>query len=262
MLTFVVPVKSERVSANWSKFCALYERTLTSICNQTDENFKVVVVCHERPQIDFSHKNIHYLEVDFDPPIRGESESDESINKRRELDKGKKLQLGAAYAKDNFNTDYIMTVDSDDFVSDRIAEFVNNNHENRPGWYIKKGYIYFEGNFFLFKSQKFSYLCGSSVIVKPELFKYFFGLDPILYFDHRLTVLNEDIVLDVLPFYGGIYSMANGENHLMNFSNIKKFNTHKDLMTAEGMKRIGAKIKNYSFKFITKKIKREFSFKI
>ena len=210
--------------------------------------------------MDFTHNNIHYLQVEFEPPIRGEAESDESINKRRELDKGKKLRLGAKYAKEEFNADYIMTVDSDDFVSNRIADYVNSSNGSEPGWFTKNGYIHFEGKSFLFATFKFSYLCGSSIIVKPELLKYFFGVDPILYFDHRLTVLNDTIELKELPFYGGVYSMANGENHLMSFSNIRKFNNHKGWMTSEGLKRIHAKIKNYRFRFITKKIRSEFNF--
>lgn len=260
MLTFIVPIKSERVSDNWSGFCSLVERTFKSICNQSDQNFKVVAVCHEIPPITFTHRNINYLQVDFEPPVRQPDESNESINKRREIDKGKKLKLGVDYAKEKFQTDYIMTVDSDDYVSYRIAEFVNKSDTNEPGWYTKNGYLHFEGKAFLFATFKFSYLCGSSVIVKPELFKYFFDVDPILFFDHRLTVLDSRIELKPLPFYGGIYSMANGENHLMHVSNIKKFNNHKGWMSSAGLSRIITKIKNYRFRFITKKIRQEFNF--
>lgn len=135
MLTFIVPIKSERVSGDWLEFCKLVERTFKSICNQTDQNFKLVAVCHEIPQIDFSHKNIHYLKVDFEPPIKKDGESDDSINKRRELDKGKKLKLGAKYSKEKFDTDYVMTVDSDDYVSNRIVAYVNSE-KKRYTWLV------------------------------------------------------------------------------------------------------------------------------
>lgn len=260
MITFIVPIKSERVSSNWLEFCSLVDKTLRSICNQTDQNFKLIAVCHEIPKINFEHKNIHYVQVDFDPPVRQEGESNASINKRRERDKGEKLKIGAQVAKSVYNTDYLMTVDSDDFISNRIAAYVNKSNNDEPGWYIKNGYIHFNGKPFLFATYKFSTLCGSSVIVKPEFFQYFFEVDPILYFDHRLTVLNGDIELCKLPFYGGVYSMANGENHLMSMANIRKFNTHKGWLTSEGIKRIYIKIKNYSFRFTTKRIRKEFSF--
>ncbi|MHA7843711.1 MAG: hypothetical protein ACX93I_10350 [Winogradskyella sp.] len=260
MLTFVVPIKSERVSGDWLEFCKLVERTFKSICNQTDQNFKLVAVCHEIPQIDFSHKNIHYLKVDFEPPIKKDGESDDSINKRRELDKGKKLKLGAKYSKEKFDTDYVMTVDSDDYVSNRIVAYVNSEKKDIPGWYTKNGYLHFEGKSFLFATFKFSYLCGSSIIVKPDLLKYFFEVDPVLYFDHRLTVLDNRTELNPLPFYGGIYSIANGENHLMHVRNIKKFNNHKGWLSSNGLKRIVTKLKNYRFRFITNSIRKEFSF--
>ncbi len=119
MLTFVVPVKSKRVTSDWLRFCKLFERTLISICNQTDTNFKVIAVCHEIPEIDFTHKNLHFIQADFEPPLPRATESKESLNKHREIDKGDKIKLGVAYAQVNFNTDYVMTVDSDDFISNQ-----------------------------------------------------------------------------------------------------------------------------------------------
>ncbi|MBC2845766.1 glycosyltransferase family 2 protein [Winogradskyella flava] len=260
MLTFVIPVKSKLVSNNWSEFCNLFQNTLKSVTNQTDSSFKVVVVCNEIPDIEFKHPSVHYLKVDFNPPLRKEYESDESINKRREIDKGKKLKVGVKYATDNFNTDYVMTVDSDDFISKKIAAFVNGQNGEKPGWYTIKGYIYVKGKPFLLATSKFNSLCGSSVIVRPELIEHFCEIDPILYFDHRMTVLNNDIYLDELPFYGGIYSVVNGENHLMSISNVKKFNNHKGWMSREGLRRILVKLRSYSFKFITKNVINEFGF--
>jgi glycosyltransferase involved in cell wall biosynthesis len=260
MLSFIVPVKSKRVSRDWSSFCKLFEDTLRSICNQTDQEFEVVAVCHEIPEIDFTHKNVHFIQVDFEPPIKGETESNKSINKRREIDKGKKLKIGATYALEKFNTDYVMTVDSDDYISNRIAAHVNQSNGNVPGWYVKYGYIHMDGRKFFLSTRKFSHLCGSSVIVKPDLLKYFFEVDPILYFDHRLTNLNGSISLEPFPFYGGIYSIANGENHLMNTSNVQKYNNHKGWLSKKGLKRIIAKLSNYRFKFITSKLRKEYNF--
>jgi len=236
------------------------ERTFRSICNQTDQNFKVIAVCHEKPKVNFEHTNIIYIEVPFDPPIPRLNESNESITRRRELDKGYKLKAGVKYALEMFDTDYVMTVDSDDFISNRITEFVNKSNIDTPGWFIKNGYLHFEKRSFLFATFKFNYLCGSSVIVKPELFDYFFNQDSLLFFDHRLTTLNKTINLKPLPFYGGIYSMANGENHLMHLSNIKRFNNHQGWLSIDGLNRIFTKLKNYRFRFISKKLQREFRF--
>lgn len=260
MLTFVIPVKSEKVSSNWSKFCLLFERTLISVCNQTDPNFKVVVVCHEIPQIAFTNSNVSYIHAAFEPPVPRTLETKESITKRREIDKGEKIKLGVVYAKKNFNTDYIMTVDSDDFVSNRLASYINNSGSGVNGWYIKKGYIHLEGKNYLFLSRKFNDLCGSSIVVKPEFIEYFYGTDAIFYFDHKLKVLNDNIPLYEFPFAGGIYSMSNGENHYMSFTTMKSLNNHRGWFSKDGILRIYNKIRNYSFRLITPRIQREFSF--
>lgn len=260
MITFIIPVKSERVSSDWSKFCNLYERTLQSVCNQTDENFKVIAVCHETPKIEFKHPNIRIVNVSFDPPFPKKFESQESITKRREIDKGEKIKIGVAYAKEKFSPDYVMIVDSDDLISNRISSFVNNSGNYVNGWYLKRGYVYLEGKNYVFLTQKFSDLCGSSIIVKPDLINQFFGRDAIFYFDHKLKVLDENITLNEFPFAGGIYSMSNGENHWMSYNTIKALNNHSEWFSITGINRILKKIRNYSIRFITPSLKKEFSF--
>jgi hypothetical protein len=260
MIAFIVPVKSKQVSLDWSKFCQLFERTLKSICNQTDKNFKVVVVCHEIPEIQFTHKNIHFIKADFEPHTLNKSNPEGFLLKRR-LDKGNKLKLGVAFAQQEFKPDYVMTVDSDDFISNRIAAYVNNNSEDVPGWYIKNGYLHFNWKKFLVLTRKFNDLCGSSIIVKPELLVYFFDKRKIdIYFDHRLKVLGSDYMLSKLPFNGGIYHIANGENLYMSFHNVKTFNNHGNWLSLQSLRRIYSKIRNYSFRLITPKLRKEFSF--
>ncbi|BFP42757.1 hypothetical protein FGF1_36020 [Flavobacteriaceae bacterium GF1] len=260
MLTFVVPVKSKTVTSDWNKFSQLFESTLKSICNQTDSNFKVVVVCHEIPETTFSHQNLHYLQADFEPPISNDLESSENSYRGKEIDKGKKILLGAEYASKEFKTDYIMTVDSDDFISKNISAFVNNSSKHIPGWYIKNGYIHFEGKKFLVKTFKFNDLCGSSIIVKPELVKYFIGIDSTFYFDHRLTTLDSSIELKKVPFSAGIYSVGNGENIYMSSQNVKKFNNHGNWISVQSLKRLYSKFQNYRFRFITPGLREEFYF--
>ncbi|GMN11450.1 hypothetical protein MTsPCn9_09430 [Croceitalea sp. MTPC9] len=260
MLAFVVPVKSKAVTSDWNKFSQLLERTLKSICNQTDSNFKVVVVCHEIPETTFSHQNLHYVQVDFEPPIPNDFESSKSFYKAKEMDKGKKILLGVEYASKEFKTDYIMTVDSDDYVSKNISTFVNNSSGHIPGWYIKNGYIHVEGRKFLVKTFKFNHLCGSSIIVKPELVRYFIGINSTFYFDHRLTILNTNIALQKVPFPAGIYDVGNGENIFMSFQNVKSFGQHGNWISLKGLKRLYFRLKNYRFRFITRGLRKEFNF--
>jgi len=260
LIAFIIPVKSKKVTSDWSHFSRLVERTLISVCNQTDDDFKVVAVCHEIPDINFKHPNLHFLQVDFDPPTPNKTDSEENL-KVMEIDKGTKIKLGAAYARDTFHADYIMTVDSDDYISNRIAAFVIKNTQDLPGWYIKKGYIHLEGRKFLFTTSKFSYLCGSSIIIKPEMVKHFIGINPILYFDHQMKVINNNVHLKAFPFSGGIYSMANGQNLFMSIEKAKSLNKPGSKFTFKEVKRILRKLRNYGFRIITSGLRKEFSFK-
>ena len=260
MLTFVIPVKSKTVTSNWPYFCRLFERTLRSVCNQADPNFKVVVVCHEIPEVQFSHDNIFIIHPEFPPPSKLSSNSSEAIHPKRK-DKGEKIKLGVAYAIERFNTDYVMFVDSDDFISNKVAEFVNNSNNDLPGWYVGNGYISYNWKNFILSTKRFNLLCGSSLIVKPKLVEYLFDKDKIdLYFNHKLTALNTTIELDCFPFSAAIYSIGNGENIYMSSQTVSKYNNHWQGLYKQGFRRILNKIKNYRLVYISSKFRKEFQF--
>ena len=67
MLVFIIPLKSRQVAKSWNLVSQQLERTVKSACNQTDSDFKVIVVCNEKPDISFHHPHLEYLEVDFPP---------------------------------------------------------------------------------------------------------------------------------------------------------------------------------------------------
>jgi hypothetical protein len=137
MLVFIIPLKSKKVSDSWETACKLFERTLKSVCNQTSDDFRVIVVCHEKPEIDFKHPNVEYVKVDFDLSKADKWEW-------KQVDKGRKLLKGVVYAG-KFSPSHIMFVDADDCVSKHLAKFVNGNKECN-GWFVNKGYKYKEGN--------------------------------------------------------------------------------------------------------------------
>lgn len=49
MLIFVLPLQSPQASRGWQLVSRLCERTLRSICQQTLDHFRVILVCNERP---------------------------------------------------------------------------------------------------------------------------------------------------------------------------------------------------------------------
>lgn len=137
MLVFVVPVKSKTVTSDWSSFSKLVNRCINSICNQTNFNFKIIVSCHEIPETNFNDDSrVEFLNVDFPPPIMKNNHKDNLQAKR--ADKSKKVKFAADYAM-KLGAQYIMTVDSDDCISNKICDFVfKNAADSILGWYVKK----------------------------------------------------------------------------------------------------------------------------
>lgn len=221
MLVFVIPLKSSIVSNHWERVTQLLERCLQSVCNQTSPNFRVVVIGHEKPTLQFNHPHIHYLTVDFPIPQPAPGDTKQTVLDRKRTDKGRKMINGLIYAS-QFNPSHTMLVDADDVVSNRLARFVSQNPQSN-GWYIDRGYRYEEGrDYIYYKRQNFYRMCGSCNIVRydlnalPETPEYNRGYGYYKrYIDHEkvkgLLEVNQT-PLQPLPFAGAIYTVDNGEN--------------------------------------------------
>ncbi|MBU2904285.1 glycosyltransferase family 2 protein [Arenibacter algicola] len=257
MITFIIPVKSKKVTGSWEQFSKLFERTLKSICNQTSQNFRVLVVCHEKPEIQFERPNIEYIHVDFEPP-QLKTAPKEKHDGLKEEDKSKKILAGIAYAE-KYNSDYLMVADADDCISNKIVEFVDKNKKaNNYGWFFKKGYIYREGDKFIsLNKENFNTLCGTCIIIKPQLIEHIFKKVPHLLYVHKTTDFPNDVHLQEFPFPGAVYSMANGENHYMSNDQIKNLNSGS-IFSLSTIKGIFRKIRKYRVKPLSNKLKKEF----
>lgn len=213
MLVFLIPLKSKKISKNWTNVCRLLERCVQSIVNQTSENFRLIIICHERPEIRINHPLISYIEVDFPPPTLNQK----NVISLMDRDKNKKMWLGLEYASE-MKPSHVMFVDADDCVSCRIADFVSRNpHAN--GWFLDSGYVYEDGKDRIFyKKNNFYLMSGSSHIVKYDLLRnnsihsiYLDSDKPL----HQIVVnilAEKKIPLTPLPFAGAVYIIENGEN--------------------------------------------------
>ena len=215
MLVFVIPLKSAKVSKSWERVTQLFERCIKSVCNQTSPNFRVIVVCHEKPKIEFIHPHITYIIVDFSPP------NETNPVAKGDTDKGRKILKGLIYAR-QFSPTHTMTVDADDCVSKKLAKFIQQ-HPDSNGWFINKGYKYQEGsNYIYIKRSKFYKMCGSCNIIRydlndlPETAEYNRGYGYYRYYiDHakvRDILKNKAKAIKSLPFPGAVYILETGEN--------------------------------------------------
>jgi hypothetical protein len=211
MLVFVVALQSPQVSKDWHRVSALCEQTLRSMCNQTVADFRVILVCNERPQTSFFHPNLEIVEHDFALP--------DSNSHARMNDKWLKLRHGCVIAR-QYAPCYVMIADADDFVSRRLAQFCRESPITN-GWLFQKGYLYQENSRWLVQQNNFNTLCGTSAIVNctPEELPS----DPkqeskrfaVLNFGH--TIIGPEMArrgrpLGELPFAGAIYRVGTGEN--------------------------------------------------
>lgn len=220
MLAFIIPLKSSQVSGSWDLVCKLFERTLKSVCNQTSSEFMVIVVCHEKPDIAFTHPQVTYVEVDL--PLPGAEYAS------KEKDKMCKMLAGLIQA-DKMNASHVMFVDADDCVSKHLAEYVSKNIEGN-GWFIDKGYEYREDVGRLKARRKnFHLRTNSSHIIKTSLLEPDMNVsfsdvkreNSILYHIDTAKILKErGTPLESLPFKGVVYITDNGENMWWSQANI------------------------------------------
>lgn len=215
MLCFIIPLKSARVSNSWELVSKLFERTIRSVCNQTTPDFRVIVVCHERPNIEFDHPNITYIEVDLPIPTW----KDDKDHASREQDKQKKIFMGLIHAR-QFNPTHVMLVDADDCVSRNLAAFVGSNPQCN-GWFFVRGYEHKDGSqSVLLRRKKFHLKCGTSFILKYDLIvpSENTTIDDIdrkfLYHQNLVEIMaRKGKPLEPLPFAGAVYVTENGANY-------------------------------------------------
>ena len=172
------------------------------------------------------------------------------FDSEKENDKAKKLMIGAEFGK-KFNPSYLMVVDADDFISNKIAAFVSTKSE-QTGYFLDRGYIHESGSSSLYYLRKnFGQYCGTSIIIKPNLFDLAFKNGT--YYEHKCSTLTaHNIFLEKLPFCGAIYNRCHGENLIA----VREF--------SQSLRPKGdyfAYIKHLlRFRPITTRIKQEFSF--
>jgi hypothetical protein len=211
MLYFIVPLRSRAASKDWDKVSRLCERTLRSLCQQTSSQFRVFLVCRDRPEMNFVHPNLRIIQENFPIP--------EANGLPQLVDKARKLRR-ALIAVRQEGGGFVMGVDADDLVHRALASLVEAN-PNSDGWFFPYGYSYDEGGQWLERHSDFYLRCGTSNIIRidpddlpPDMDspreKYFFLCN-----GHHIIVdflARQGRPLKALPFPGAIYVKDTGEN--------------------------------------------------
>lgn len=261
MIGFVIPVKPKNVSKDWNYENLLLERTVKSICSQTDQHFRLIIVYTDRPDIIVNHPNIIFTHYPLKAVHANEFEDLDYVLKHysreyaeKMMDKGKKIHYGCKKGIEA-GCSYLMGVDSDDLISDRVAEFVNrNSNTNKAGWRIKKGYIYKENSPLLIKKKDIQNINGSTHIIRKDLitipdfssnlFWNYNLFEAHGYTYQRIKDFHNELLEDY-PYFGTIYIV-----HKNNYSSISS------LTSAISLKNIIKK--GLRGRFLSNKIRKEF----
>lgn len=231
MIAFILPLKPKAQSKNWEKDCSLLQKTIESLLNQRSGNYKIFVVYSDEPEIKNSSQKIIWVKFSYpfvsfndipDATIILPHFKNDKVMLERRWDKSKKIFYGCKQAKEQGCT-YIMSVDADDLISNRLVEFMEKRItvDDCPGFYIKSGYLLQHGKKRMISikdgMQNFN---GSTHILRSDLlaipdFEKGKWLDFNLFTSHGWVLhrLKEsrNVQLEAIPFPAVIY-VAHGGN--------------------------------------------------
>lgn len=224
MFNFIIAIRHPSTVADKQKQLKHLTITLESINSQTNQDFKVFIVGNCGQQLPLLPPRFHFIEVNFPPPQEKKfySHVDEYYNMIR-WDKGRRISQAISIIPSN---EYVMVVDDDDLVSNKIVEFVLS-HNQQCGWYVKKGYSLDDETKRIRLLDHFQNICGTSIIVPCNYYAYkntASESDIPEVGSHKLITqrykLNKEIL--PLPFRAAIYRMGHSNASQVVVNNIKQ----------------------------------------
>lgn len=173
LLTFIVPVRHPANASDWASLKERLAQTLASIASQDHADWRGIVVANHEADLPAMPVGFEVERVDFAPNQLHDVNALGSLPKEAfydafRIDKGRRVLAGMRRAADSA---YFMISDDDDFVSRQLASFVAA-HRGAPGWYFPSGLVWTDGSRhgLLYHHPAFSKLCGTSHIVRADLF--------------------------------------------------------------------------------------------
>lgn len=154
-VAFIVPLKERGTSADWDLTCKSVNATLRSLSSQTDDDFRIILVCNDLPVFHREYAALECLETD----IRIEGAF--STEKGR-LNKQRKVLRALLHLKDE-PPEMVMSVDADDLIHRDLIRHVKRT-PNSDGFIVNRGYRYRIGKSGLRKCLNYHLVSGSSLI--------------------------------------------------------------------------------------------------
>ncbi|CAB4889000.1 unannotated protein [freshwater metagenome] len=166
MIVFITTIRHPDNCTSYARVGRLLDSSLRSICNQTDDDLRVIVVHNSMPTVTVSDPRVSYVQVDFPAPSP-ERNARIPFNVFQR-DKGTKCVVGVSAAQ-ALGADHVMFFDADDYLHRGIAAFANSQLSH-PGWYSPLGLIHSHGSRVVQAvTEGFHLKNGSTGIVRTDL---------------------------------------------------------------------------------------------
>ena len=154
-VAFGISLKSKKVSRNWNIVQDNLSRTLRSILNNTDQNLRIIIAGHEKPNIEeINHERVTWLCVSFPPP---------KYISQYSIDKFRKRRVIGAYLRNTGFSGYFMPLDADDWIHYRFVEFIRTAPVS-DAFILNKGFMANLKNKQVWVKDRFFIGCGSSSV--------------------------------------------------------------------------------------------------
>ncbi len=238
LLTFIIPVRHPDNSRNWQQAMSHLQATAASVANQSLPDWAGIVVANTVADIPALPSGFAVERVDFPPNARHDQAGldVESFRDAFRLDKGRRVLAGLLKAR---QSRFIMIVDDDDFVSNRLAAFAGAR-PSANGWVVEQGYVWDDGGSLVYRHSDFSALCGTSHIVRTDLYKIPDRFDEAsetyikqMLGSHRFIaphLVSAGTPLDTLPFPGAIYRVGHAGAHSRSSSVLRSFVLNRETL--------------------------------
>ncbi len=238
LITFIIPVRHQANSKDWVKLKANLTQTIASVASQTNPNWRAVIVANEGADLPLAPEGFEVVRVSFPPNEMYEQQGHdkEAFYDAVRLDKGRRVIKGMLHVRD---TTFYMVVDDDDFVSNRLVNYVAQN-QNANGWKISEGYVWGDGGKLLYIHRDFANFCGTSLIIRSSLYDLP-GSFEAASSEYVKTMLGSHVKigkiladkgtpLASLPFRGAVYRVGHAGAHSKSPTLIKMYLLNRSII--------------------------------
>lgn len=215
MLTFVIPVRHPSSISEPAVAKRLMAETIASISAQTHPGWTCVIAAEANADLPALPPGFEVVRTDIPAPDLPDIRVEKQANRQAvRMDKGARIMTALVAARPR---GHVMVVDYDDLVSRRLAAFCAD-HPEANGWYVESGWLYGGGAFVNAYPEKFSRLCGTSILVHSRLLRIPQQPEDID-FDYAGRTLGDHVFirgdleaagapLAPLPFPGAVYRVG------------------------------------------------------